>query len=275
MTNSTDTYWDVDGTSLQTFAWNIATLGGGRDTVPGWRGTDRQFAYKAGAKHRAKVADSRVMTLAMWVVGMLDDGTVPPDMQIEYTENRRQLKRLLWKPDGAMFVLTKRWRETAGIIVASADGYVVSDMAPEMHGPKGSAFVVDVMLPDPWFYGPEVTTVLNVNTPTVIANAGDDVCTNITVELDGALTNPTVTNATPTPDVWFKVGSVISAGQEVVVDVDETTVVRTGDQANLIGSLTHSGARPWMLLQRGNNSLTLTADAGTGTATVRHRPAYF
>lgn len=275
MSNSTVTYWDVDGTSIQQYAWNVATLGGDRDSVPGWRGQDRVFAYKAGAAVRPMVADSRTLTLLMWVVGMNADGTVPASQEIAYNENRRMLKRLFWKPGGATFALTKRWNDSAGLHSATAQGRIDGNMSPEMHGPHGSAFVVDVFLPDPWFYGAEVSTPVPLTTPTVILNDGDDVCTSLAVDFVGQLTNPKITNQTPNPDVWLKVGSSVALADTVTVVVDAATVKRASDSANLIGAVTHSGARAWMGLQRDGNTLVLSADGGAGSAVVRHRPAYF
>lgn len=43
---------------------------------------------------------------------------------------------------------------------------------------------------------------------------------------------------------------------------------------NVIGSVSHGGARHWMGLNPGDNTITLTADAGTGTAVLRFRPPY-
>jgi hypothetical protein len=142
-------------------------------------------------------------------------------------------------------------------------------------GPVASRFTIDVFLPDPWFYGSEVVTTVPVGTPTTITNVGDDLSTAIVVDLVGQLTNPLLTNSTPNPDVWMKVGSSISASATVRVDVDLATVKRLGDGVNLIGTLSHSGAREWMGLRRGTNSLVLTVDGGAGHADVKYRPAFW
>ena len=272
--STTVNYWDVDGTSLQTLAYNISTLGGDRDSVPPWRGADRVFAYKAGAAARPMVADSRTITLLMWVIGMNADGSVPADQAISYHENRRMLKRLFWKPGGELFALTKRWTDSTGLHSATAMGRVAGNMGVDMFDPRGGKFAVDVFLPDPFFYGPETDTTIPLTTPTVVANDGDDTCTTLAVDFVGVLTNPLITNQTPAPDVWLKVGSSVAAADTVTAVVDETTVIRASDSANLIGAVTHSNSRAWMGLQRGNNTMVLTADGGAGHAVVRHRPAY-
>ena len=277
MTNSTDVYWDVDGVSLQTFAHNIVSLGGERDSVPPWRGSDRVFAYAAGASPRPMVADSRTVSLLMWVNGCNDDGSAPGGgAAIAYQENRRALKRLFWKPDGATFDLTKRWRDSAGVHYATATGRVNNSMATEMHGPHGSAFVVDVFLPDPWFYGDWVTTVLASGVSQVIENDGDDTCRTMTLNLEGVWHDPVLTNYTPTQDMWMKATTDVGAGDSVLVDVGEERVRRDSDGANLIGTLTHIGDRSWMAFGRGASSIACTGSAGsTGVATLNHRPAYF
>jgi hypothetical protein len=53
--------------------------------------------------------------------------------------------------------------------------------------------------------------------------------------------------------------------------VDGTTIIRGSDGANLIGTISHSGARAWFGLLRGANTITLSADAGAGSAILRFR----
>jgi hypothetical protein len=275
---TTGVYWDVNGVSLNEVAWNIATLGGTRRSVPGWRGTDRKYAYRAGAAPRTMVADSRTITLAMWCTGWRNDDTAPVNLAWRYEDNRKALERLFWRPDGGLIVLTKRWWELDGS-VSSATGTArcVSDMAPDMTGPHRGVFTVDLFMPDPWFYGPVRTHTIGRGATVTADNPGDDACTHMTVDLFGELHDPVLKNLTPTPDVSLSlVGADIPAGGHWTVDVDDSTAVSVGDGQNRISTVQHSGARAWMRMGRGDNDLQLTASgAGSGYAVVSMSPAYF
>lgn len=277
MTNSTDVYWDADGVSLQTYAQNISTLGGTRDGVPEWRGEDRVYAYADGAEPRDHTADSRTITLLMWVTAANADGTMPGSKRRAYTANRRAIKQLFWKPRGGLTALTKRWEHTDGSVKsATAMCRLAGNLAPdEMEGPFGARFALDLFLPDPWFYGPEVTTAVPLGVPTVITNDGDDETQRIVLTYSGQLTNALLTNATPDPDVWVKLGYALAAANTAVVDVDAETAMNTTSSTNIIGAVSNSGSRAWFALGKGANTVTLTADAGAGSASVKHRAKFF
>jgi hypothetical protein len=99
----------------------------------------------------------------------------------------------------------------------------------------------------------------------------------MTFEIDyaGALSNPVVTNSTLAPEVWLKIGTAIAGGDTVRLSGDAATVLRDSDGANLIGAVTHSGARSWFRLGRGTNTVTLSADSGAGSAVLRYWPVYY
>lgn len=77
------------------------------------------------------------------------------------------------------------------------------------------------------------------------------------------------------PAVTLKLGTGIASDDMVTVDVEQTTVFRTNDGANIIWTLTHSGARPWMVLKKGVNTLRLSADTGAGSAVLKYKPIWF
>jgi hypothetical protein len=108
-----------------------------------------------------------------------------------------------------------------------------------------------------------------------VDNPGDEATTAITVDFAGALSNPQVTNTSTAPEVYLKVGTDLASGDALAVDVLATSVVRDSDAANLIGALTHSGSRAWLVLKRGTNTLVLTTDSGAGSAVVTYLPVYY
>jgi hypothetical protein len=128
---------------------------------------------------------------------------------------------------------------------------------------------------DPFFYGSAVAVPLVKGVASVVNNLGDEATDAVALTYAGALSNPTVTNSTPAPDVWLKVGTDLALGDSLAVDVVGTSVVRTSDSANLIAALTHSGSRPWFVLGRGANSVTLSADSGAGSAVLTFQPVYY
>lgn len=270
---TSDTYWDIDGTSLSQICWQVKTLGDGRSSVPKFRGDNIELAYRAGARHEAKQIDSRVIPLQMWVNDTPIGGGAGAARDEEYEKNLRALRLLFWKDEGAEFLVTKRWRESGAVKTASGYAALGSDLAPAMIGPYAGSFGVDLIMANPWFYEALVTTTLVKDTPQVVNNTGDAKTNGYggTIEFIGPLTNPKVTNG----DIWVQVGLAIATGDKVTLDLWEWTAIRDGDGANVIGAVTHSGARQWMPLARGANTLELTATSGTGTAVLKHRAPRF
>jgi hypothetical protein len=276
VSSSTTEFWDVDGVSLNQYAWNITTLGGSRGGLPPLRGDNVQYAYRPGKDFRTKVPDSRVLTLAMWVAGVSPTTDLPAaNQRVQWNDNWRALRRLLWTP-GRQVDLTRRAQYSTGLEVHTAKAQLAGTMDPSMTGRTRAEFTIDFLLADPYFYGVSSTTSVPVSTPTTVTNAGDDVAgySNFQLVFHGPLTAPKVTNSTYSPSVWVKAGSGIASGDTLTLDVESYTASRASDSANLIGTVSHSGARQWMLLAPGANTLTLTADGGSGSVDVVFRPPY-
>jgi hypothetical protein len=212
----------------------------------------------------------------MWVLGCNTDGSPPvgASTRAKFNENKEALVRLFFSPD-AQLSLTKRWMTSTGLKQATALVELVSDMDNAMLGKDGAQFVVDLRLADPYFYGASQNSGnLAVATPVIVTNPGMAKVVAMTVRFTGALTNPRLTNATPNPDVWVQyTGSIPTGTDWVQLDTDQFTAL-DDTATNVIGSITHAGSREWMSLAPGNNTLTLTASAGTGTALVTFQPPY-
>jgi hypothetical protein len=280
MSNSSEEYWDVDGVSLNQYCHAIKSIGGSRLAVPKLRGDNVLYPFRDGRSFRPKKADSKVITLAMWVAG-INPATNQPrtagNQDVQFNDNWRALQQAFWSPDQQL-TLTRRWWENAASPVlktASTLCELAGTMDPTMSGRTRADFAVDLLLSDPYFYGPEATHTLEVNTPLVINNPGDiDAWETITIEFSGELISPTITNSTIDPDVWFRLNTSIVA-DEVNVDVGDFTVINSFDNSNLVGSITHSGFRAWMRLAPGNNTLKLTSlGSSTGDAVLKFRPGY-
>lgn len=278
MSNSSDEFWEINGTSLNQYCWSIKTFGGSRLAVPKLRGDNTLYPFRDGRSFRAKKADSRVITLAMWVAG-IDPATDQPSTRerVQFNDNWRTLQKLFWSPNEQL-TLTRRWwedSETPLLRTATALCELAGTMDPTMTGRTRADFAVDLLLSDPYFYGEEIEETLEPSDTVVVNNPGDiDVYSTLTVELNGELISPTVTNLTVNPNIWFRVNTAIVA-DDVNVDVGNFTVTNTFDDSSLTGSVNHSGDRYWLKLVPGDNSLKLTSlGNSSGNAVIRFQPAY-
>jgi hypothetical protein len=278
MSNSSQEYWEIDGVSLNQYCWAIKSIGS-RLAVPKLRGDNTLFPFRDGRAFRAKNADSRVITLAMWVAGIDPDTNQPhtSHQNVQFNDNWKSLQKLFWSPDEQL-ILTRRWFDNADSPVlktATALCELAGTMDPTMTGRSRADFAVDLLLADPYFYGPEITANLATTGTTIVTNPGDiPVWSTINITLNGELVSPTITNQTATPNVWMQVNTAV-INDPINIDVGDFTVVNTFDNSSLAGSVSHSGFRAWMKLLPGNNTLKLTSTGNsTGNAVLKFKPAY-
>lgn len=278
MTNSSDEYWEINGTSLNQYCWSIKTIGS-RLVLPKLRGDNTLFPGRDGRAFRIKHTDSRVITLAMWVAG-IDPTTDQPattHQDVQFNDNWKALQQLFWSPDKQL-VLTRRWWQNASnptLKTATALCELAGDMAPTMTGRTRADFAVDLLLADPYFYGPEISANLLPGQTVVVNNPGDiPVYSTIKIEYNGELVSPTITNPSITPNVWMRLNTAVIA-DKVLVDVGDFTVVNTFNNSNLTGAVTYSGAEYWFKLNPGNNNIKLTSlGNNTGNVVLKFKPAY-
>lgn len=279
MSNNTQEYWDINGVSLNQFCWSIKSIGGSRLAVPKLRGDNILYPFRTGRTFRPKKADSKVITLAMWVAG-IDPATDDPaasNQDVQFNDNWRALQQLFWSPDQQL-ILTRRWWEGATAPVlkeATALVELAGTMDPTMTGRTRADFAVDLLMADPFFYGDEIETTIEANTTEVINNPGDtEVWQNMSITLNGELVSPVLTNLTASPNVWMRVNTSV-VDDPVEINVGDAVVLNTFNDAIMTGSVTHSGFRGWMKLLPGNNSIKLTSlGNSTGNAVLRFNPAY-
>lgn len=304
MTNTTETYWAVDGVSLQTFAFNITTLGGDRMAPPSVRGDDLRVPYMPGTLWVPRVPDSRTITLGMWVIGANEDGTIPQDETLRRTFDRnwRKLRSLLWTPR-KQFTLTKRfWLptdeleaggvDTSGLqkdgdwalYTASARGTYAGGLNPLMNGAARANFTVDILLSDPYFYSDEIEVAFSTQTgggnpgpEQTLQVLGDDRTTWIEVDFDGPLTSPRIDNLSVEGTLWLRYGTEILDGESATVRVHNfsATHYTSGDDYRSSGYVQHDGDKFWLYMEPGETDLELSAQAGTGEAVLRYKPRWF
>ena len=267
--------WEIDGVDLSTYAFNITSLSG-RLAIPARRGGNRVIPYRRGTLYVPKTMDEGKLSLGMWVVGAQENGQLPAhgDQARQFNQNLDKLREIFGVYDREL-AITKRWvRGSDGVVlVLSGKGECIGTLDPTMTGRARATFVAEIAMADPLFYAPLVTT----NVPlagAVVANPGQVKARRMTIRLNGPLTNPTLRNTTPNPDIDVTYTGVLTAGQWVDLDVENFTAKNQAG-VSVIGAISHTGARHWMELDKGNNTMTLTASAGTGSADVKLQAAYF
>lgn len=303
MTNSTETYWSVDGQSLQTYAWNIETLGGDRNSARALRGSDLVIPSRPGSVWTPRVVDAHVVTLGMWVQGSNPDGTIPTDENARRTfdANWRMLRALLWRPRqqftlGKQFWVPAQDLADAGaeeqalaydgswaLIHAEAKASFAGGLVPSMNGPSHAAFTVDLRLSDPYFYGAPISVDFSATTGAGLPGPlqeffvlGDDRTTKIGFALEGPLTTPRFTSSLTEAETWIQYTYPIADGDEVSVDVSTFESVHTETTATFRspGYVSHRGDASWFYLDPGPAKVNLTVQEGTGTGTLTYRPAW-
>jgi len=263
--------WAIDGVPLLSLASEVHRIDD--KLVPPVRGKDRQYAFRPGAGFRPRVTDSQTLTLGLWLLGQDGPGG-RADWEGNYAAAERTLRRLLRPDAGQEFDITRTWTDDLGTHTATGRGFA-GDVTRARVGRYAGKVTVDIGMADPFFYGSPVVVPLTKGVPAAVNNPGDEATTAVWLDLVGSLANPQVSNTTESPAVWVKVGTAIANGDGVLVDAESDAVTRTSDGANLIGALTHSGARSWFRLGRGASSVTLTADSGTGSGTLSFWPVYY
>lgn len=265
MSNSTDTFWDVDGVSLQTLAHNITTWGGSRQSPPPLRGGSVQIGARRGRLWTPKVEDSRTMTLQMWVNGANDDGGMPTsgDRRAEFEHNWSVLRKLLWTPR-RQITLTKRFRlygET-GIRTAIAKAQYAGGLDPTMVSRDLAVFSVDLTIDDVYFFSAPVDLPLLRGSQTnTFEYLGDGRTTRMKIDWNGTLNTGTrLTNVTDDDTLWCSPTSALPPGGLVSMDVDahKATTTPSGAAAyKSSGRVSHGGDAFWMAFDPGYNKLSL------------------
>jgi hypothetical protein len=304
MTSTTETYWDVNGVSLQTYAFNIDTLGGDRMSPPDLRGDDLVVPYMPGERRMKKIPGPRTITLGMWVVGANEDGTIPQDeaMRRVFDRNWMKLRKTLWsrrpyRVTKRMWVHEEEFENSfydvsslpqSGsfrLITVSAIAEFAGGLAPSMDGPGRASFTVDLNLADPYFYGAPISVPFSTATggsnpgPSKTINViGDDDTTHVAMDFIGPLTTPKFTATNPDgTKVTTQYGNVVAQAEHAVVSASSWTATHytTGSSYKGAGYVTHTGDIFWMNLQPGENDVVLSKQAGTGTATLTYTPRWF
>lgn len=261
MTVTNPYYWDLAGTPLETYAWNLKTRGGSLRGTPNPRGDNQPVPYRHGKRFLPKFRDSRILQFNMWILGSNDDGSVPVGTTKLDTFNANyEALADLFDFDGQR-VLTKRWLE--GITPRSATALVeyAGGLEPSMRGQYLADFSPSLLLADPWFYEAPVTIAIDGGAKII---RGDRPTDFMTITFTGG-TNPRLTIGTR----WIQYTGVVG-GSPVTIDVNERSAARAGLYVN--GAISRDMFDPnWLELPVGSVTPVLT---GGGSCSVTYQARF-
>jgi hypothetical protein len=105
-----------------------------------------------------------------------------------------------------------------------------------------------------------------------VTNPGTVLAEKLTLDLFGPIASPTITNTTNGTSVTINTS--VAGTKHLIVNTGAFTALNDG--ANVIGSVTHSGAVPFLTLNPGINVLQVSGAACTGSTlvTVSFAPGY-
>lgn len=274
---STVDYWDADGYSLNEYVRNLDSWGGSREEPAELRGSNLKIPYAYGEKFLPKLPGRRRMGLTGWISG--ERAGVENEANLK--QNWRELRALLWRPEEE-FTLTRRWRDENDVLkTASGLAQYVSGLAPEISNTV-ARFAVELEMADPFFYGPEISMPL-ATTYTFIVDHGDYPTKKMFLDLVGPLTTPKVNFVSGSGSGMFTESTTsyptIAAGTTVTIDIEKFKATETtaGVTTKTSVKVTNTISPAWAKMGRdisGINPRVLYSGAGTGTVTLRYKPAY-
>lgn len=269
-------YWQpahqATETNLQTLAWNITTLGG-RLRMAGRRGENVLIPFREGRLWVPKTYEETELTLAMWVVGCEQDGSIPADPSDQFWENVEVLKRLFWT-DRALGILSYDHR-TAGVRVFG-EAEIVDEIDFQTDaGATRAAFTVDFVLPKVWFRPSVFEGPAEPQLRSDESTWSREFASDVPIK-DGLVTfssaggsssaNPTLFNESlSNTDHWVRYASVLAVDDVVVIDVGEwnATLNGTDDVSN---NLNWSGQPEFFQVIPGENDFRFTGEGITGVS---------
>lgn len=260
--------WTFGGTDLSTYAVLVSQVTGA-DEFPQLRGEDAPFTGLPGSRPMGKVADSKPITLALWVNSLNESGTVTE------STNRKQARKNL----ETLYALFGK-RSQQALVRYLPDGTSrtaqarsrVSAFTDETSG-EAFGLVVDFDLADPYMYGSDVVvTGATTASPTdlTLVHPGTIWGWKLVLDFTGPISNPRITNVGNGQYVEALVA--VASTKHFLIDCAAFTALNDG--ANAIGSIRHSGAVPFLEVDPGSQILRVTSTTPGGSLTATFSPPY-
>jgi phage-related protein len=157
------------------------------------------------------------------------------------------------------------WASTR--LLSAASSSVIGDAERYLSPPSGVALAASwasVSQPGSMFaIGAVIKTAGGAPAALAVTNPGSVTAEKITLDLLGPIINPTITNTTNGTSAT--VITTVSGSTHLVIDTGASTVTNAG--LNVVGSLSHTGATPFLTLSPGVNNL-LVYGSGCSGATL-------
>lgn len=251
------TTWTYGGTALTTYG--KVTLINDYLDAPARRGDDTMIPFRHGKVFNKKYYDSRSLSFGLAI-------TAATATALESTfDSMRQKFALNTEQTLAMTMNDATVRNISATVNQPLNVERVTNTFARV--------VVQFDCADPfWRLSTAIadnTTTINANPKAMtVTNPGTAPETNPTIILTGPLSNTVITNST-TGSVLTYTGTIASPRVVTIVRSANGDYTATDDlAANVIANVTHSGTPEFMLLNPGNNSLSI-ADGTATTGTVK------
>ena len=270
----------ADGVTLKGFGWGVSLVGGLSGTPP-VVGENIEVAYRRGRKWRQKQYTQVTRQFTMWVDSRDPATGLYPGTYLGRVTQRNSNLRTVYQLLGKRNALIKFDRDIqtpTGLVTVSGYGECASEALNVNFGDNSDEetnFNVDLVFPDPFWYGAQITSPNVTAGGTTVTNPGDDVALDsvVTINASSTLVNPSVRNTTN--GSRFTVTTTVAAGDALIIECEYPRVRRVSNNQNLIGAVSHEGARQFLTLNKGPNVLQLASTSGTGGATIQFYPPYY
>lgn len=133
-----------------------------------------------------------------------------------------------------------------------------------------ASFQVQIMCEDPRIYTDTlISQTATRATGSVVVSPGGNRTTPATITLTGSITGPTVTHV-ESGNVFAFTGYVLGAGQSIVIDLNNRTVVQAGASKRNLMTITGT----WYKLSPGTNTFNFGGTGSSATIKVETRSAW-
>lgn len=252
MTTTSAIPMTVDGTRLDTYAYNIETIEG-RIGMPAVRGANPSVPGRHGSLYVPnKTFDDASIVLKMWVIGADVNGGVPTTEMTEFRKNIDALM-LLFGKRGSLLDVRQTW--PAGVRQALCEVRQAFDLSARAIQPQAK---FNVSLDIPGTFWQDVSTsdyasATNLTSGTTLTMAAYDGATapmeDHMLIVRGPATNPRLTDVLS--GMWVQYNGTIATGTDWQVDssiwssrTGAGILFTAGGGSNAIASTTYGGGGP-------------------------------
>jgi len=234
--------WTFGGVRLESFG-HITLLDDYLD-MPGERGGDIEIPMADGEVFVEKFAPPKIITFGMEITS---DGICDLEEKLDNLKKLLGIRRQQYLAN-SMFPGGER----RALAKVSTPLGVTRD--PD---PRSAKIVIVFKLTNPFMRATALTTATFAGAAYTLNNPGTADERRAIITLTGPLTAPTITNTTNGVAVQYN-ANLAGAGNVVVIDCGLFTTT----PAAAIGSIIHTGSPSFMVLEPGDNDLTLTGGGG-------------